>query len=168
MATIIATEKFCVSRDFFFNSSLQFGMLCKHLFYGLSNLMHHKYMYADSSIYLSIYPAIVWSSFNHNHQICKRSIKIEIYYASNVIHMLLYAYKIVWHMLHAYSMAVHVTSEKKGKAANMSLTVIIEWIISPIQPSLLSFQINSMYLHQPFTKRLLSIQFQCDVHLWCT
>lgn len=43
-----ATEKFTFREISFL--ILLFGMLCKHLFCGLSILMHYKY--ADSSIYL--------------------------------------------------------------------------------------------------------------------
>lgn len=49
----------------------------------------------------------------------------------------------------------------------MSLTVIIEWIISPIQPSLLSFQINLQYLHlhqqQPYKEPFVNpISMRCS------
>lgn len=129
-------------------------------------------------IWCSIYAAdssiCVWNKMNEYHliqfyrihQIGKGSIKIEIYYSSNVIHMTFIHIKSLTHaacILLIVWLCMHILHVAEIGRQQVSLAVIVEWIISLDQPLLLSFRINLKYVHQS----LLYSQFN-PILMWCS
>lgn len=149
---LLRLRNFFIFREISFYKFLLLARRSSTCFVGcLLHLMpFHKY--ADSSICFKYNEHQLDPVFITIHQICKGSIKIEIYYSSKVIHVTLYAWRCDTCCPFMWYGCVRMVNEQ----ITVALIVIIEWIISLVwaSASVFSNQFNgftsakTIWIHQ--------------------